>query len=282
MGIMAYDIKEIECTIDRISKEVNQEMKCQIDLLINRLKDISCHGLPTPVLSVCGHGSHEVRYTKYLTYYLNHRYLHGFNDRVLKAAFNQEALKAGLAENWSEECEVFAEYPLGIVQGVQSYLDILIKGHDFAICIEQKIFSGESNNNETEFSQLNRYAKAIEQNESLKDVEVVKIYLTPTKKASGSSPDWVSLSHKELTERLIPLLNEKDYSQTAIENLRRLLMDLSMGPYKNKANLFLDLLSRACEIREHDYFIPRATALLKSVEEYNRLFDIVRGGRENE
>ncbi len=48
-------------------------------------------GLPTPVLTVCGKGTREIRFTRYLAYFLDPNGKHGLSSKFLKAVMREEA-----------------------------------------------------------------------------------------------------------------------------------------------------------------------------------------------
>lgn len=153
---MQMDEQKIKNLIISISKEVKAQLSFESEEYIRILQELMVEGLPTPVLSVCGKGTQEIRFTKYFTYYLDEKQFHGLRDKCLKVAFDQEAKATGLPEDWHQGCTVFSEYNLGTIHGynINNYIDILIQGEGFVLCIEQKLFSGESNTNETNLGQL--------------------------------------------------------------------------------------------------------------------------------
>ena len=109
-------------------------------------------GIPTPVLSVCGKGTKEIRFTKYLAYYLDDNKSHGLNNKLLYYLLNKECQEAQFPNVWYQNCFVNEEYRLGKIKyknkRASCIADIVIQGNEFAIIIEHKIMSSESNHPE--------------------------------------------------------------------------------------------------------------------------------------
>lgn len=270
---------ELKRIISSISGEVNKELKEKASESIEVIEQISSNGLPTPVLSVCGHGTQEIRFTKYFAYFLDVNQYHGLHDLVLKSAFDPEAIEAGLPEYWYKNCKVYAEYYLGQVFGVHSYVDILIKGDGFVLSVEQKLFSSESNANESDMGQLQRYSAALDDNKDFKDLHKVNIYLTPNGKMPENAQGWMALTHEELTRRLLPLIDKESVSYTAAENLRRLLLDFILGPYKKTAEVIQELEKTATMIAQRKYPISATGYFIKQIEKHELLMRILKGGK---
>ena len=193
-------------------------------------------GIPLPILSICGKGTQEIRFTKYLSYFLDQNKQHGLQDRLLEVILNPECKRLGLGEDWQIGCEVIPEIKLGEVSSgigyVGCFADIGIVGNDYLIVIEQKILSNESNHPNSELNQLRRYNVALENNEDFKHKKHIKIYLTPHRKNSNSISGWINLTHGDIINRGLVLLKSSDLPKTGKENLLRLLIDLAVGPYE--------------------------------------------------
>lgn len=193
-------------------------------------------GIPLPILSICGKGTQEIRFTKYLAYFLDPNKQHGLQDRLLETMLNPECKRFGLDKDWRVGCEVVPEINLGEVSnGIESvgcFADIGIVGNDYLIVIEQKVLSSESKHSKSELNQLRRYNVALETNEDFRDKKHIKIYLTPQRKNSNSTSDWINLTHSDIISRGLVLLKSSDLPKTGRENLLRLLIDLAVGPYE--------------------------------------------------
>jgi len=193
-------------------------------------------GIPLPILSICGKGTQEIRFTKYLSYFLDQNKQHGLQDRLLEAMLNPECNRLGLDKDWRVGCEVVPEIKLGEVSnGITSvgcFADIGIVGNDYLIVIEQKILSSESNHPNSELNQLRRYNKALENSDDFRNKKHIKIYLTPQRKNSNSIFGWINLTHSDIIDRGLVLLKSPDLTKTGRENLLRLLIDLAVGPYE--------------------------------------------------
>lgn len=212
-----------------------------------RITEAIRKGIPTPVLTVCGRGTQEIRFTRYLAYYLDPQKNHGLDDRLLKSVFSEEARIAGLPEDWTDACIVIPEFWLGHYQSKSTrktgcFCDIGITGNDFVFVIEQKILSGEGPASHTGLPQLRRYDQVIENNPAFKDKVIIKIYLTPS---GGQRDDWNPVSHRQIIEGAYKCLNDINISTTARENLRRLLIDLVLGPYTETEELISDIKEAA-------------------------------------
>ena len=215
-------------------------------------------GIPAPVLSVCGRGTREIRFTRYLAYYLNPEKNHGLHNHLLKRTLTKEAEEAGLDTDWHENCEVKSEYKLGNItfnhKEISCYVDIAILGDKFIIIIENKILADESEHPEVDLGQLKRYDLALERNESLKDYEKVKIYLKTGAGDKSESSDWIAMNYNTIIKRGIKLLQQDFISDVAGENLMRLLLDLSLGPHEIHMDFIEDINETGKEIIESDSF----------------------------
>jgi hypothetical protein len=213
---------------------------------IEKLHRKIINGISIPVLYVCGKGTHEIRYTKYLAYFINDKNNHGLNNQLFVTLFG-EYIKSVVSEiDYNVDFEVIDEYylPLNIFgkEIINNSIDIAILSTKFNIFIEQKIHSGESNNPKTDLGQLVRYGNAIDT--AFPSKKNIKIYLTPTGQIPDDVNDWIGISHLELVKKAIQLFST-DLSSVAKANLSSLLMDLSIGPYFD-----FDIISKIRELTE--------------------------------
>jgi hypothetical protein len=267
-------------TITAIKNEVKKHLSNKSEEYIKQVERVVEQGIPTPVLTICGKGTQEIRFTKYLTYFLDKHNHHGLNYNVLKYAFEPEAKRMGLPKDWYMDCEIFSEYYLGTIEGysIHNYIDILIKGNGFVIGVEQKLLSGESNTDVIDIGQLDRYSLALKQNQEFKNLKQVKIYLTPNSVLPSSVNDWSPLSHENLVTRILPLLDEKEISVNAKENLKRLLLDWILGPYDKTESLLNRIALLKQQIQKEDYPVHKTLELIKLVEQNHLFFKVVLGG----
>lgn len=198
---------------------------------IHRFQNIVAQGIPTPVLSICGQGTREIRWTKYLSYFLNPEAKHGLGDRLARAIIDGLIGKLISSLGPYRVKNVSNEVYIGEIQGDGCRCDIVIETDRFAIFIEQKILSGESNSSESELSQLDKYTNVISESEKYNSLPYFKIYLTP----KGLVPvknihDWIPMRHREIVRLGIELLRDGNLGQVARGNLYRLLVDLAIGP----------------------------------------------------
>jgi hypothetical protein len=247
-------INKLDKAIDEIKSAFLREVENTYLKFIPELLEKINDGLPTPALSVCGRGTQEIRFTKYLGYMLDGSKNHGLKEELLKQSLNEIANFNGLKEDWFNQCKVETELWLGNYSEngvvVNCFCDIGIIGEDFAILIEQKILSGESLNQNMETGQLSRYSHCMNNNPKFSKKKIIKIYLTPTGKLPEDVNDWIPLTHSQLVEKGLDLIAKGNFSQVARENLKRLLIDLAMGPYQKEEGNINELVQIAMEIKE--------------------------------
>jgi len=202
-------------------------------------------GIPLPVLSVCGRGTQEIRYSTYLGYFLDHTKPHGLNTRYLDKALSFlgfpyiDTYKSIVeTEKWLGQ----AEDEKGIVN---CFCDIVISTKTHLILIEQKITSGESSNPNSHTSQLVRYDNAIAKNPEYTGREIIRIFLTPNGKISEKSPNWKACSYTDLVTIGMNTLYSGGLSNIARENLKRFLIDMLLGPFKRAETEIQDLIESA-------------------------------------
>lgn len=236
-------------------------------------------GMPLPVLSICGRGTQEIRYSKYLGYFLDPSKSHG-----LKSRFLDEFLSLVPVENIDTyNAKVETEKWIGKAEGKDGFVDCVcdnvITCDHHVIFIEQKINSGESNNRKSETTQLVRYYEAIEGNEEFKGKKRIRIYLTPTGKQSVKSDKWTERSHIDLVTAGMNVLSKGGISGVARDNLKRFLLDLLLGPFKKTEEEIHELveLAKAAVIQPVPSFEKRVRFdRLKSRNE--RLFEVLMEG----
>lgn len=189
-------------------------------------------GVPLPVLSLCGQGTQEIRYSKYLSFFLDGSKPHGLGTRYLDALLSVVGEEKIDTYKASVESEKLIGQAAGKKGMVRCYCDIVILCNHSVIFIEQKIKSGESANLNSKTSQLARYDEAIANNPEFEDKKQVRIYLTPKGKISERSPNWSSVSYADLVSIGIGILHSIGLSGIARENLKRFLLDLILGPFE--------------------------------------------------
>ncbi|KAF5032813.1 PD-(D/E)XK nuclease superfamily protein [anaerobic digester metagenome] len=202
-------------------------------------------GMPLPVLSICGRGTQEIRYSKYLGYFLDGSKSHGLGSRYL-----DELLKLVTDEKIDTyNAKAETEKWLGIARnGEGNVCDNVISCHHHVVFIEQKINSGESQNQKSKTNQLSRYDEAIASNEEFSGKKHVRIFITPSGKTSSNSPNWKAVSHEDLARIGLIVLGKGGISGVARENLKRFLLDLLLGPFTKSEEEIQNLveLAKAC------------------------------------
>ena len=209
-------------------------------------------GIPVPVLSACGHGTAETRYTQYLAYFLNPSKPHGLGARYLDGLLSLMRLSNPSipTEINVTEAVVEAEVYIGSAPGqngrpVGCTCDVVVEFSGCVFFIEHKVKSGQSTNPNSSDRQLVRYDIAIDGNPVYGDLSKIRIYLTPGGSASSGLVDWLGLSHSDLAHVALDLLRDTDLPTTARENLLRFAVDLALGPYERAEDEIKDLESRA-------------------------------------
>lgn len=251
--------------------------------LAGSIVNVISEGIPTPVLTVCGRGTQEIRFTSYLAYFLDPQKDHGLGTSLLKSVFDQEAREFGLIENWADDCTVTPEYRIGNLPakgGTEKacFCDIGIIGSSFVFVIEQKILSGEGMSAHTGMKQLNGYSKAIEINPFFKGKKVIKIYLTPSGKVNERAVDWLPMSHLDIIERARRCLANRIISETARENLHRLLIDLSLGPYEETEELISEMKDAALSLTGDPVGLYEVVKFRRLVDDNRLLVNILLEG----
>lgn len=232
------DICSSRSNVDSLSDSINSILRAFIvnwekEYLpeIQQFRTSVAAGLPTPVLSVCGQGTREIRWTKYLSYFLNPEARHGLGDRFVRAIIDGRMGKLINSLGPYQVEKVNNEVFIGKIYGDGCICDIVIETNRFTIFIEQKILSGEGTSSEFGLAQLDKYTKVIRESEKFNSLPCYKIYLTP----NGVVPDknihdWLPMRHSDIVRFGIELLQEGKLGQVAWGNLYRLLIDLAIGP----------------------------------------------------
>jgi len=195
-------------------------------------------GLPVASLSVCGHGTAEVRFTRLLAHHLDPNAPHGLGTRLLAALFGDAVARRDVV--------VTAEADLGTVrlpngESKSSSLDILIlvEATHTAILVEQKIRAAEGVDvaGDQEVRQLSRYSQAFADRYRDYAGRETKFFLTPTGKTPSDDDTWTPMSHGECVARLVPVLSDRTLTLIARTNLTALLWELLVGPLELSGRL---------------------------------------------
>lgn len=232
-------------TITKIVQAYHRDWeKAKLDFAQNFLSR-TWAGIPLPVLSICGRGTQEIRYSKYLGYFLDGNKSHGLGYRYLDEVIH--SITSETIDTY--EAKVESEKWIGQTLGKQGFVDCVcdnvITCKDYVIFIEQKIHSSESENQRSEDRQLIRYDKAIEVNVEYQNKKLLRIYLTPTGREGSGLKEWISLSHTELVNAGLRVLSNGGISNVARENLKRFLLDLLIGPFNKSEDIVQQLIELA-------------------------------------
>lgn len=246
---------------------------------IHRFQNSIANGIPTPVLSICGQGTREIRWTKYLSYFLNPEAKHGLGDCLARSIIDRQMGKIINPLGPYRVENVSNEVYIGKIHGEGCRCDIVIETNRFTLFVEQKILSGESNSSELDLSQLDKYTNVISESEKYNSLPCYKIYLTP----NGVVPeknihDWIPMCHSDIVRSGIELLREGKLGQVAWNNLYRLLTDLAIGPV-NQIEEELDELIQLADKLVTDGFELNLFARYRRLMNQNSAFiQIIREG----
>lgn len=254
------EISKLENTIQTICKAFLQNWeKDKLPLVKDWAMKLD-FGIPLPVLSICGKGTQEVRFTKYLAYFLDPNKPHGLGSAFIKKVFSKEIKSLGIDEDTINNAVVDSEVIIGICKGdlkdPSCQCDIVIELDKLFIFIEQKIKSAQSPHKDTKFSQLSRYTQAIDNNLKYNSYQQIKIYLTPQNK-QPENEDWKPLSHTELIEHGLAILKDNKLTQTARQNFIRFLMDIATGPYIGTEDEIIELHKISKELVDHEFTLNK-------------------------
>ncbi|MBM4401534.1 MAG: hypothetical protein FJ045_06255, partial [Crenarchaeota archaeon] len=214
-------------------------------------------GVPLAALSVCGHETTETEYTQLFRYMLDPKSPHGLGSRVLRVMLQNKKTDGNLFQDQMdfESARVFAEVPLGEVDGKGNRLDLLVESKGRYVFIEHKINSPEAGKAANgEGRQTVSYSRAITDNWPLiRDYcRFDKNCLAPTNKNSlklfftlkgteAADPEWQELTHEEVFSGLLGLLDDARISSRAKHNLCCFLWDLMLGPILQDAAIVDEL-----------------------------------------
>ena len=107
------------------------------------------------------------------------------------------------------------------------------------------------------------YDQAIANNTEFYGKKQIRIFLTPTGKISQKSPEWQSLSYKNLVTAGFDTLKSGGLSNIARENLKRFLMDLLLGPFEKAESEIQEIIAAAekvvynTNVTDRDKFVER-------------------------
>lgn len=116
-------LKKVIKNIKSESLKKNNPLKLKIDKIKNayinnwksnnlsKIDDITNKinletGIPLPVLTICGKGTREIRFTEYLSFFLNPNNAHGLQFKLLKSLLNDICQEHGLSKKWYMNCIV--------------------------------------------------------------------------------------------------------------------------------------------------------------------------------
>lgn len=248
-----------------------------------RLLTVLPNGVPVAVLSVCGHGTAETRYTKYLAYMLDYRRPHGLGTRYLDSLLAMMRVSSRLLPEDLDTAKsrVYAEQLIGTSAAkdggrVSCDCDVVVEFPCHVLFIEQKINSSESPNPRSDDSQLQRYDSAISTNSRYADMGKIRVYLTPEGRQPASSDAWIPLSHNDLAEAGLSTLRDPALSVAARENLKRFIVDVLSGPYGRAEDEVAGILELAHAATADSDFINRLR-FDQAVDRNHMLVDLLMG-----
>ena len=222
-------------------------------------------GCPVATLTVCGRGTREIRYTQLLRYFLDPSQPHGLGCKFLQAFLAPEldAVDLTFRDVLWDKASVQAEFSLGIIKTgtkkIGSTVDLYVRAGDLVVLVENKIRSPESGAvGAGELSQLQRYSIAFAKHfPELQALPVVKVFLTPEGRSPKEDSDWIAVSHGDLLERLVQVLEDDTLSRVAKHNLASFMWDLMCGPLAFGGRTMAELTARlSSALEDSDKSIP--------------------------
>ena len=268
--------QELSALIENITQAYHRDWEKEKLEFAQNFLSRTWAGMPLPVLSICGKGTQEIRYSKYLGYFLDGTKSHGLGFRYLNELLTLVSQDDIDTYRAIVETEKWIGTAMGREGPVSCICDIVINAKNHVIFIEQKIKSGESQNQKSETTQLARYNDAIAGNSEFSDKKLIRIFLTPSGKWSKSSVNWKPVSHHDLVQMGFNLMNKGGLSNVARENLKRFLLDLLLGPFDKTENEIQELveLAKSCVLKpsfeerlRFDRLVTRNEQLIKILME---------------
>jgi len=277
----AREIDTLSMIIDDVKAAFEAHWEEEYLPFASKIRNAISRGIPTPVLTICGRGTQEIRYTSYLGYFLDPGKKHGLGSSLLKAVLDPHA--EGLKESWAEECQVQTELWIGDEIGkhgkiLMCFCDIGVIGSDFAFIIEQKILSAEDAGSQVGLSQLLRYSSALAKNPEYNRRNLIKIFLTPTGRLPQRATDWIPLSYTQVIDRAYGLYKTGALSPVARGNLCRLIIDLVMGPYKVSDALLEEIYQASEELLKSSISIQAIVSYRRIIENNRLLINLITEG----
>lgn len=274
--------KRISIIHDTFLSNWENEYLPEIQNLNGRIRQ----GIPTPVLTVCGRGTQEIRWTKYLSYFLNPTNNHGLSDLLCRMVIDSIIADDNISYGDYRILEVRDEVSLGEViaenksqekESKDSVCDIVITTDKFTLFCEQKILSSESNALTPDLTQLCRYTKAIDQNITYSKLHKIKIYLTPTGKLPKNACGWKPWRHSDIIDSCIRLLKNPNLSTIAHDNLRRFTIDLALGSSNQTERIITMMKTLSDDLIENGFKLYPYLQLSNLNTEHPHLTKIIKG-----
>lgn len=174
------------------------------------LLDIECLDSLSPwisrfnVFEILGITQTEIRHSNTLAWLMDPNENHSLDDDILRGIV-QYAIKK----------EKFDEDPIKIllmdfhsfsIKREWNHIDLMAvsKEEKFAVCIENKVFSGEHDD------QLNRYREAAEKH--FKGYRVLYLYLTPSGIEASDEENWIEIGYDDILKIIESSLERHDLS----------------------------------------------------------------------
>ena len=191
------------------------ERQCLESLLqdIDSLKELTNYVSDDNIFSILRLGGIEIRHSIMLAYLLNPNETHGLGSKVMETFITKLAVRSR-----NENISLFDlididYYDFSVIREYKN-IDLLIKSSKYkiAICIENKIWSGEHSN------QLNRYKKTID--EELQDYRKMFVFLSPEGIEASDTENWISINY----ELILSIIESMDMSNIN-EKIKLLIQD---------------------------------------------------------
>lgn len=206
--------------LDNGEKKYLEKFILDIDCLDNIENSINSFN----VFETLGIVKTEIRHSNMLAWLLNPNENHGIGDVFIKK-FIQYVIYNNMSKCQLNLFDIYSmDYYDFVIRREWSNIDLLIysEKNKFVICIENKVFSKESNN------QLKKYFNIV--NKEFENFKKIFLFLTPEGDLPSDEENWGILSYNEILKLL--------------EGTLKLKADNMNKDIKNFINQYMDILRR--------------------------------------
>ncbi|MCA0960205.1 PD-(D/E)XK nuclease family protein [Muricauda ruestringensis] len=178
------------------------------------------------IFKILGVSDYEIRHSNFLGWLLDPNESHGLNDLFL-----QRVLQDVLIDERAVGISIIELSNLNIskveVRREWKDIDILIITDNFVVCIENKMWSGESE------GQLSKYSKIV--NHNFPNKKKCFVFLSPSGFDASDSNTYISYSYKRISEILESIIDNRSehINSTALQYIQDYLTILRQNVMNN-------------------------------------------------